>query len=161
MNVVEELNSLTPAQAEYCLNIVLKGLAESSLKYQELVAADASLPNALDRVIQECKLQPVPVAEPPANTAQRTAAIKEVLLGLARDERFAEQVEAAVPLARRPGLPAALLTSLVVAGIILLLSTDIDFEHEVKNGKRETKIHIHKKPSASGILSGFMALLKG
>jgi hypothetical protein len=160
MDITAELNALTPPQAESCLNIVLRGLAESSPKFQELVAADSALPSALEQVIKECNLQAVSISEPLPNSEQRNAAVKAVLIELAGDKRCAERVEAAIPIARRPGLPAALLTSLVVAGILLLLSTDFEIKHEVKNGKRETKVRIRKKPSARGILTGFMGLLR-
>jgi hypothetical protein len=136
MDLMEDLNSLTPPQAESCLDIFLKGLALTSPQYQDLMAAEATLPDALAELAQECKLQPDSISEPPANSWQRTKAVRDVLSGLAGDDRFAARVEAAIPLARSPSLPAGLVTCLVVAGIIILLSTDIKVEDKVKNGSK-------------------------
>jgi len=161
MDLAAELNSLSATEAERCLNIMLRGLVEDpATKFEALVAADRELPEALSEVVQELGLGSGPTAEPLPGSPQRETAVRALLEGLGQDPRYAARVASAVTRARQPSLPGLLLTSLVVAGIIALLSVEFEVNHEVKDGKRTTKVHIKKKATAPELLKPFLQMLK-
>ena len=158
MDVFRELAVMTDIEAETCLNGVMKGFAASSPSYDALAPQPERLRDALQSIAAEAGLSAPALAEPQAGL--RPKAIRLILTEMASDDETRERLEAWLESAR-PTLIEPITTAIVLAGILLVLSTSVDINYERKNGKSNIKVAIKRKPTTERLLSKFFGLFSG
>ncbi|MGB8644419.1 MAG: hypothetical protein WCF84_04230 [Anaerolineae bacterium] len=154
MELYPQLALLTDAEAEMCLNGLLKGLTVVEPEYAALVARPEEMESLLAQVAEQAgrPALTVPVSPHPDPKAVRT-----ILVQAAQDPELSPKLEAWLQTAR-PKLIEPVTTALVLAGIVLLLSTHVKVEYEDKGGKKHLKVMLEKKPTANKILDKFFGL---
>src|SRR5581483_1142001 len=118
MDVITALAGASDAEAEAYLNTVLKGWMATQPAYANLVTSPESLSEAVASAAAQVG-KPVAGAEIAAE--ERPKGIRAVLVEMAGDESFRPRLEAAIE-GYRPKLIEPVTTSLVLAGIVMLLS---------------------------------------
>ncbi len=154
MEVYQELALLTDAEAEMCLNGLLKGLTVTEPEYAALIARPQEMENVVAQVAEQVGTS-VPAA--PFPPAERSKAVRAILVQVAQDPELGKRLEAWLQTAR-PKLIEPVTTALVLAGIILVLSTHVKVEYEDKDGKKHVKVTVEKKPTSNKILDKFFGI---
>lgn len=152
MDLYERLAQLTDAEAELCLNGVLKGLAEMQPKYADLLASPQEMASIIRTVASDSQQALPSVGEP--TPQDRPKAIRVILTEIAEDPTLNPRLEAWLDTAR-PKLFEPVTSALVLAGIIFLLSTHVTIEYDNQAGKKKFKVKIEKKPTDIKILQKF------
>lgn len=152
MDLYQELALLTDAEAELCLNGVLKGLVATQPDLAEAMAEPKEMAKAVQMTAGELGKPLAAVSE--SKLKQRPKALRVVLVQIAEDPTLRPRLEAWLTTAR-PKLLEPVTSALVLAGIIMILSTHVSVEYEVKNGKKNLRVKIEKKPTAAKILEKF------
>ena len=149
-----KLAILTDEDAVKCLNGLLHGLTIEKPEYARLLGS----PEDLEKIIQTAgdgKIQPerVRVISP----EEQSRAIRILLIELADHEKFGPELEAWIDGARETML-LPLAVPLVLAGIVLVLSTDIEVEYKHEDGKRRFGFKLKKSATSEKILGKFFGL---
>jgi hypothetical protein len=152
MDLYQRLTQLTDAEAELCLNGVLKGLVEMQPIYADLLASPQEMATIIRTVASGNEQAHSMVGEP--TPQDRPKAIRVILTEIAEDPTLSPRLEAWLNTAR-PKLLDPVTSALVLAGIILLLSTHVNIEYEDQNGKKKFKVKVEKKPTDNKILEKF------
>jgi hypothetical protein len=148
------LKNLKDAQPENCLKTVLKGLFETEDRYRTLRACTGEQMAAAVQAVATESGKSLPAVKEPTSTSARAEAAQLILEELADDPRFAARIDAWFQ-ANRPVMLEPVTTALVLAGIIFVLSLDIEVAYEDGNGKKKIKIVVKKKPTSAKILEKF------
>jgi hypothetical protein len=152
MTLSREIAVLTDPEAKNCLNGVLKGLAVSKQDLEALYASPEGMVNLLQQVGAEVSL-----ADPGwEKLAARDDAklLRTVLVEIAAQPELAPRISAWLK-TNRPTLLEPVSTALVLAGIMALLQTEIEFAAGVKDGKKHFTFKLHKKPTTAKLLRLF------
>jgi hypothetical protein len=157
MTLNEQLAILTDAEAELCLHGLLKGLTVLDAKYQRLLGT----PNDIAAVIEQAAAQNgISISKAIELTpGQRPKAVRMLLADIAADPQLSPRLEAWFKTSR-PTLLEPVTSSLVLAGIVLVLSTHIKIEYEGAGSKKKLKIKVEKKPTAGKLLAKFAGFFK-
>ncbi len=152
MNLYQKLALLTDAEVELCLNGLLKGLTVSEARFEQLLASPKDMSTVIRSVASEMgeSLRQVREIAP----AERPGAIRLILVEIAENPALSPRLEAWFRTAR-PKLLEPVTSAVVLAGIILALSTHVEFDYEASNGKKRLKVKVEKRPTALKILEKF------
>jgi hypothetical protein len=151
-----KLALLTDSEAELCLNGLLKGLTIREPTYSSVLL----VPNEMLTIIRE--FASAAEVEAPREIIEttpenRSQAVRMLLAEIADDNDLAPRLENWIDGAR-PKLLEPVTVALVLAGIVLVLSTHINIEYDRKDGKSDLKVKIEKKPTDKSILGKFFNL---
>jgi hypothetical protein len=161
MDLFREVALLTDNEAKACLNGVLNGLAIQKPEYRRLFANPEELQTLLNEAYStvgskiSAGLDHLNASN--HDTEQQFKAIRLVLVEGASVHDIAQRLEAYL-MTRRTTLLDPVTSSLVLAGIVLLLSTHITFKYTNADGKRDVKFQIDKPSINAEILKKFFSL---
>lgn len=150
----ETIADLTDDQAAKCLQCMLKDYVEREGDIAQVIASDASTAIAtiatktLDEIDRK-RLENISADDP--------VVVKQILRLMAGDPRFAERLDGC--LARRNTLIEPVTTALVMAGLVILLSTHVKISYEDKQGKKHLKILLEKASTPKEILKKILGVL--
>lgn len=153
-----KIEQLTDEKAEGCLNVLLKSLTIESSDYGELLQSREDMKEVLEQAAQEVKITGLSIDEIDS-PQERVKTIRFILHSLADDQRYSSQVEAVID-NFRPSLIEPVTTAIILASVIFVLSSDIDFKYENKNGQRNVSFNFRKKPTSDSLLGKFFGLFK-
>lgn len=168
--VIEKIGQLSQDELERCLNILIKSAIErkpalkeaitnskhESEEIAELLAdiTDQSGKSALG--LGENNLENIKEND----NSKYTEALRTILTTLVEeDEEMSKRVEAA--LKQQQQLIEPVTTALVLAGIVVALSTAVDISYENEDGKKKFKIKITKPSVNESILGKFFGIFGG
>ena len=152
MNATELLALATDDDAKRALDVLLKGLSVQ----QPALAPYLNDEQTLQSIVQDAA--PNEAAQVTSLEQGDPRAIRALLMQLATSDR-ADAVAAA--LTQRQKLIEPVTTAVVLAGIVLLLSTSFSVEFENVDGKKKLKVNVAKKETTEGLLARFFDLFKG
>lgn len=140
-----EIALLDDAQAELCLNGILKGLSDADPNTKQLIQLPHEMTAVLSSCAAEFQLRTKVIGEPtPRN---RPGAVRLILVELASAPDSVQRVNGWFK-ASRPVLLEPVTSALVLAGIIAVLSTR--FKASYKGGKLE--LELEKKAATEQLL---------
>lgn len=152
-----KLALLTDEEATKCLNGLLHGLSIEKEEFARLLQT----PEDMEAVIQEAvenKISPAKLEN--FSEKERSKAIRMLLVELGDSEEFGHPMEAWIDGARETML-VPLAVPLVLAGIVLVLSTDIKIEYQNEDGKKKLHFKLEKSATTEKILGKFFGLFGG
>jgi hypothetical protein len=155
MNTLEQVALLTDQEAESCLNGLLKGLSITDPTFKRLLRSPTDIQDAVRLVSADLGTEISQTDEP--STDQRPKVIRTVLVQIAKNPTLSPRLGNWLKTAR-PKLLEPVTTSLVLAGIVFVLSTDVKVEYANVAGKKKLKVKVEKKATASKLLEKFFAL---
>lgn len=156
MNLLGRVALLTDVEAEACLNFILKGLAAGSPEYEKLLASPTALKDVVAAAAKECGVTlPAEPTEAPASTAQ---AIRAILVVATEHADLSLRVQGYMDSGRKLRLEPVT-TALVLGGIFLILSTEVEIKAEKRKGRQGTWSVKMKKPQLTeSLLKQFFTL---
>jgi hypothetical protein len=83
--------------------------------------------------------------------------VRQILQLMASDKSFGEQLEGC--LGRRKTLIEPVTTALVMAGLIILLSTHVKISYENKNGEKNLKVSVDKPSAPKELIKKVLGVL--
>lgn len=149
MTAMKRVALANDQHARNALQVLLKGWTEDRPELAPLVGSKQEL----ERLVEES------ADLPKLLQADEASAARAILVQLAEDDAGAVRVDAA--LGERKKLIEPVTTALVLAGIVMLLSTEIEVDSKVVDGKRSTNVHIKKGPTSDSILGKLFSLFGG
>lgn len=153
MDLHQELALMTDSEVESCLNGILKGWAESEPTYAALLASPSDMKNAIEESATRVGALMENVRE--VTLTERPKAIRRILVSIADDPKLSPRLEAWISTAR-PKLLEPVTTAIVLGGILFLLSLDVDFKYEDKNGQKSIKLVVKKRATTEEVLKRFL-----
>jgi hypothetical protein len=157
ITVHRKLALLTDEEAIKCINGLLHGLSIEREEFARLLQT----PEDMKTVIQEAaenKISPIKLEN--ISEEERSKAIRVLLVELADSDEFGRPMEAWIDGARETML-VPLAVPLVLAGIVLVLSTDIKIEYQNEDGKKKLHFKLEKSATTEKILGKFFGLFDG
>jgi len=136
----------------------MKGYAAARPEFEALAPQPAQLREALKSVADAVGRSAPAVGEP--SPAERPRAVRLILVEMASEPELRPRIEAWVG-GSRATLLEPVTSALVLAGIVLVLSTSVDFKYEIKDGKKHLRIEIKRKPTTENLLGKFFGLFGG
>jgi hypothetical protein len=155
--ILRKLAVLTDNDCEKCLNGLLHGLSLEKPEYARLLASPEDIQQVI-RAAGENKIQPDNLN--PTSPEEQSRAIRVLLVELADHDQFTREMEAWIDGARETML-VPLAVPLVLAGIVLVLSTDFQIEYKNEDGKKKFGFQLKKSPTSEKILGKFFGLFGG
>lgn len=152
-----KLALLTDNEAELCLNNLLNGLTIRHPEYLSLLTSPAKMAEALNSTPAGEANTSVRIDEP--SPQERPAAIRLILSEIAEDEELGPKLEAVID-NQRNTLLEPVTTAVVLAGIIMALSTSVEIEYGNEDGKRKFKLKIVKPTTTEKLLGKFFRIFK-
>lgn len=154
ISLQKKLESLTDEEAANCLNVLLHGLTIENQDFARLLETREDLQTviqaAADNQTQSTMVENLSAAE-------QAKAVRLLLLELSDRELFGSEMEAWIDGGRQT-LLVPLAVPLVLAGIVLVLSTDIKIEYKNEDGKKKFVFKLQKSATSEKILSKFFGL---
>ena len=147
MELHEEIAKLNDFEAERCLNVLVKQIAEADPELREILIS----PTLAAEAIQSVGAQTGAGSLSEAAIKDRPGAIRAILQEAAKDPTLAARLEAWLS-GPRALLLGPITTTLILAGVVVALSTHVKIEYENKGGKKHFKIKVEKKASSSSII---------
>ncbi len=157
MNLNKQLALMSDADAEICLNGILKGLITVQPLYAELLNSPGEMEKIVGMAAPGFKQSFSKLKE--VITQEQPRAIRVLLIEMAEDPSLSVRLEAWLKTAR-PKLLEPVTSALVLAGIIMVLSAHINIEYENNDGKKHLKVKVEKNPTTSKILEKFFTFFK-
>jgi hypothetical protein len=156
-NLYKELALLTDDEAELCLNGLLKGLTIRTPEYDALLKS----PEEMKEVIKAAFVEDGTGIEQISDVSpqDRPRAVRMLLVEIAENDELGPKLRALLE-GGRPTLLDPITTSLVLAGIVLVLSTNVEIGYEKKNGKKHFKIRVKKNATQPELLKKFFSIFK-
>lgn len=152
-----KLASLTDEEVSNCLSGLLHGLTIENQDFARLLET----PEEMEKVVKEAADNKVEAAQLETSSLEQQAQARRLLLGeLAELKEFEGPIEAWIDGAR-PTMLVPLAVPLVLAGIVLVLSTDIHIEYKKENGKKKIHFELRKSKTSEKILKKFFGLFGG
>lgn len=159
VNLYRELALLTDAQAEHCLNDILRTLAIQEPKYAEIFDRPTEMQKIVESVAHD-------VDTPLANVGEvapeyRPTAIRAILIEIAEDARLNPRLQNWFKTARSTLIVDPVTSAIVLAGIVMVLSTHVSITYKEENGERTNlEVKLEKKPTTERILEKFFSLFQ-
>ncbi|MET0622495.1 MAG: hypothetical protein ABW250_05915 [Pyrinomonadaceae bacterium] len=152
-----ELALLTDEEAKLCLNGLLKGLTIRNEDYERLLKSSDEMVELIkaDAQAQAAVAERLLGVEP----RQEVTVVRAILVELAADKELGPKLKDLLEGAR-PTLLDPITISLVLGGIVLVLSTNAEIKYENENGKRKFKFHLKRKGSTEKLLGKFFSIFK-
>jgi hypothetical protein len=155
MNTIEQLALLSDQEAESCLNGVLKGLSVTDPTFERLLRSPTDVQDAVRLISVDLGTEISQTDEP--STDRKPKVIRTVLVQIAKNPTLCPRLDNWLKTAR-PKLLEPVTTSLVLAGIVFVLSTDVKVDYADVAGKKKLKVKVEKKATASKLLEKFFTL---
>lgn len=155
MDLETKLSQLTDKEANDALQALVKNLTILKPEYAALVASEAGMQSVAREAATAVGAALDGIAEPSKD--RQPAIVRQLLATAAGDPALRPSLENYLG-GKRETLLEPVTTALVLAGIVLVLSTHVKVEAKKKNGKTEWKVNIEKKPTSNPILKKFFAL---
>jgi hypothetical protein len=152
----EQLALLTDNEAELCLNGLLKNLSIIDPPYEQLLGSSEDM-EALIQAASEHRGVPLDRLDKSGPT--RAKAIRRILVETTRDPDLAARLNAWLNTAR-PTLLEPVTSALVLAGVVLLLSTSISVEYSRDSSKSKLRIKVEKPGAPTKVIEKIAELLK-
>ncbi len=153
VNLYHKLALLTDNEAKICLNGVLKGLIALQPQYEALFASENQMQTVIEQITSEVGRSSSSAIDI-IKDQDESKAIRLILTEIAENPEMNPRLEAWFSTAR-PKLLEPVTSALVIAGLILILSTGITIEYENQGGKKNLKVKVEKKATSSKILEKF------
>lgn len=171
----QKIDELNDTEAERCLQVLIKGFAVRH-DYEALFDSEKALQDVIrqyDDLIMEHKQKEVP-KEPQSPTTEpvqiasskledpqkRVEGVRAILHAIADDDQLRPTLDSWVE-SGRPTLLDPITAALVLAGIVFVLSVDIDIKvKRDKDGKVEWEAGLKKEPTKESILGKFFSLFQ-
>lgn len=154
-NLYRKIALLTDAEAEDCINGLLKGLTIQNRDYARLLQSPSDMEEVIKAAAERAGVSSADVKA--VDQPVGVKVVRETLLELADDRNFAPQLEAWIDGAR-PSLLEPVTSALMLAGIILVLSANVDVGYKNVDGKKSFWFNIKKKPTSDSLLKKFFGL---
>lgn len=142
---------LTDDEVERCLHFVIGRLAYQEQKYNEILRSTSDLQDVVQDVAASVE-DPLPKVHE-VDPADRPKAARIILTEVADDSALRPTLEKWFE--SRSVLVDPITGAVVLAGIVVLLSTHVDIEFEQRDGERKIKVKIVKKPTSRRIIEKF------
>jgi len=150
MELLQDLAKLTDAEAERCLkHVVAAYSAQKGYDFKKLVAQETDMAAAVAATATEVDVAIPSVAE--VASAKKPAALRVVLVEMAAIPELSDHIRSWIESDRKTLLDP-LTSALVLAGLVVILSVEVDIKYKDENGKRTIAVHVKKKPTSQRIL---------
>lgn len=156
-NLYQQLVLLTDSEAKSCLNGLLHGFTIRHPEHAKLINDPAQMVEVIRGADVESKNVPSNVEG--IVLKEDPKAIRLILLQAAEDEELGPKLKAFIE-SKRPTLLEPVTSALVLAGIILVLSTRVEIKYEKENGKTHVKVHVEKSSTSNKLLEKFFGFFK-
>ena len=147
MELHQEIAKLSDTEAERCLNVLVKQIADADPDLQDILSS----PTLTAEAVQSVGAQTGAGSLSEAAVKDRSGAIRAILQEAADDPALAPRLEAWLS-GPRALLLEPITTTLILAGVVVALSTHVKIEYENKGGKKHFKIKVEKKASSKSII---------
>jgi hypothetical protein len=151
-----ELALLSDAEAKNCLNGVLKGISAADPTFERLIASPKDMAYVFREIALQAtgsdKVDRIRIKDDPK-------LVRSILVEIAQDPNFRPRLSAWLK-TERPRLLEPVTSALVLAGIIMVLSAEVDLDVGQKDGKKYFRISVKKKATAARLLAKFFPFLK-
>jgi hypothetical protein len=127
-------------------------------EYAELLTNPQDMALVVQKAATKISKPVTRVSEVHATTASQSHS-RVILTGIAQDLALSPRLEAWFQTAR-PKLLEPVTTAPVLAGIVLVLSTDIKIVYEKRGGKKHLKVTIAKQPTSEKLLGKIIGLIR-
>lgn len=154
--IIEKIKKLNETELERCLNVVLSGIAANNADMEDVIISEDATKKVIKQIAEQSGVDS-PVLEED-NLKDRSEAIREVLIAMTEDDELKERVASALDV---PQQLIAITTALVLAGIVVALSTSVEVKYKKKDGKAEIEVNIIKPSTSDSILGKFFGLFSG
>ncbi len=149
------LAQLSDQEVELTLNqVVAAYAAERGYEAKQLFADESSMAEAIQQVGAEVGVTLGGVRE--VDKLRRAAALRRVLGEMSAVAELRPAVESALT-NRRKTLLEPVTSALVLSGLIIVLSLDVDIDYRKKGGKSSIAIRVKKRPTAEKLLKKIAA----
>lgn len=152
-----DLALLTDEEATKCLDALIHGLSIEKEDFGRLLQTPEDIRTVVHDAAEN-KLLPANLEN--ISPEDRSKAIRLLLVELGDTEEFSPSIEAWIK-GRRETMLVPLAVPLVLAGIVLVLSTDIKIEYQNEDGKKKFHFKLEKSATTEKILSKFFGLFSG
>lgn len=157
MDRYRALAELSDAEADRCLSGVLRTVAAQDRAFADALGSPEALAGAIAE-LGRGRGAVVAAKEPEADA--RAHAVRTILLAAADDADLAPRLDAVLTSGRAKRFDP-ITASLVLGGVVMLLSTKFSLSVDHVNGKTEVHFHAEKKPTPPGVLQKFFGLFGG
>jgi hypothetical protein len=147
MELHEEIAKLSDIEVERCLNVLVKQMADANPDLQDILIS----PTLAAEAIESVGAQTGAGSLSEAAVQDRPGAMRAILQEVANDPALAPRLEAWLS-GPRALLFDPITTTLILAGVVVALSTHVKIEYENKGGKKHFKIKVEKKASSKSII---------
>jgi hypothetical protein len=151
MDVTRELALRTDAEIQQVLNRMIKGAGELDPSLAALMAS----PDEMKKFVSEQS----GTSSSSFELGQDPHAARAVLVLVAEDASLSPALEASLKHDRETRDPIT--AALVLAGIVLVLSTSFEVDYSSSNGKRNFSFKIKKTATPTSIIKKFFGILGG
>jgi hypothetical protein len=155
MTLHEQITKLNDIEAERCLNMLVKQVAEANPDLQSVLSSPTLAAEAVQRVGAQTGAESLSEAA----IKNRPGAIRAILQEASNDPVLAPRLEAWLSGPRKL-LFEPITTTLILAGVVVLLSTHVKIEYEQKDGKKHIKVAVEKKGSSQSIIQKVLSFAR-
>lgn len=160
MDVIQEIALRTDAEIEACLQGVFNGLAAQKEAYKRLATSPDDMKAVITAALGAAALPALPEGDAEDAKEARARALRALLVEMAESPELRPRVEAQI--ARKRDMRFDPITSaILLAGIVMVLSTHIEIEYKNEGGKKNLLVKVVKKPTDGSVLARFFDLFKG
>jgi hypothetical protein len=156
-NLTDQLAKLDAKDAERCLHILLKQFAEQDPAIAGALGSPDELRDAIATAAADLG-NDVGAVHELAGT-EREDAVRLVLAALVERDDTRPRVQGALTNLRHTRVDPVT-AAVVLAGVVLVLSTEFEIQYEDVDGKKKLKLLIRKKATPPAILAKLFALFK-
>lgn len=157
MDLERKLSELSDEEAEQALQALLKNLVTLEPEYEVVITSPARMQAFLREASAEVEIAPRPVGEPEPEVRARV--VRAALAEAAADPELRASLENYLE-HKRDLLLEPVTTAIVLASIVLVLSTHVKLDIRHKHGQAaEWQLKIEKKPTAESLLKKFFGIL--
>jgi hypothetical protein len=152
MPLRDRIATLSNLDAELCLKGIVKQMADANPELGEILSS----PTLAAKVVESVGTQTGAGMLKESAVTDRDGAIRAILLQMANDPVFAPRLDAWLS-GSRPLLLEPITTTLILAGVVIALSTHVKIDYENKDRKKNLKIKVEKKPSSKSIIQKILS----
>jgi hypothetical protein len=158
MDLKNGIKGLSDVNAADVLQRLVKSLVTNDPQLLELIQSEAAMRDLARDAAQRLLDTSIDVDAVPSTSDPKL--VKDMLLAFADDPVLSVKLQNVIA-ARRDVLFDPITSAIVLAGIVLVLSTHVEIEvGKDKQGKKHWKVKIEKKATPPSILKKFFGLFK-
>lgn len=153
----QKIQEMDNDQAERCLQALVRQRVEDAQQLADVIASPEVLGDLITDAAAQIGEAVTAVHEPTG--ADKDRAVRQILDALAGDEIIRPRLSAWIATARSTRIDP-ITSSIVLAGIVMGLSTHFEVEVQRANGKTKVNVHIEKKPTSAALIAKFFGFFK-